>query len=330
MAKTGRFIAFGETLQDYVPANDGKGWTRLVGGAPLNVASEVARLGVPSYMITVLAKDAPSAEVLAAMKREGVHADYVSFDPTSVLCHTEVFVDKNTGERVFSFFRDKASFLSLDAALVNASSFMAGDVLHMGTVCLLSDRVIAAQKKAAEVARKAGLLITFDPNLRPSLFPTGAQERLARAFLPFADILKLGLEEVAPITGQTDIDAAIGKLFDDNDELKLILVTNGAKGMTAYRRMRKPVSVPSVKPRAIVDTVGCGDSSFGAFIASLMKGGVNEPDQLVGLSDQEIERAMTVGALAGSLLCARKGALPMPSIGEIVKFAAERGIDISI
>lgn len=323
------FIAFGETLEDYVPGEDGK-FIKLVGGAPLNLASEVASFGVKTHIITCLGKDLASQRVLDMIRREHIEEDMISFDPKSVLCHTEVAVDSKTGERKFTFFKDKASFLSLSENDIKEEYFSQGDVLHIGTVCLLGEKIIAAQKKACELALKKSMLITFDPNFRPSLFKKGVQERLALQFLPFADVLKLGEEEVKCFSPSAyDAGTGVIDLMKQFSNLKLVLLTLGAKGMELFIRGEvSPLMVPSVCPPKIVDTVGCGDSSFGAFIGFLTKEGYALRDGILKTPAYTLEKALKIASIAGSLVCGQKGALPMPEVSKLYSFAKERNIEL--
>lgn len=319
-------LAFGEVLEDYVPVGDG--YLKLAGGAPLNMAAEAVKFGLPTKMITELGGDQASQRLLKAMKDEGLDTSLVSLDKDLVLCHTAVTVNPSTGEREFRFYKDKASFLGLCEDDIKDEWVNKGDVVHIGTVCLLGEGIIKAQLKLVSLAQKKGAMVTFDPNLRPSLFKPGEQERLAKAFLPYANVLKLGRDEIEPIVGSDDEKKAASYLFATHPALALVLVTDGGKGLRAYLRNGECVAVGSVKPLKMVDTVGCGDASFGAFIGSLSRQGFNTLDELEEISEKEIHMSLVYAALAGSFVCGQKGALPMPTVPELDSLAKIRGIKL--
>lgn len=302
-----KLIAFGEVLEDYVPYEGS--FKKLVGGAPLNLLAMASNLGSPAYVITGLGNDEGSERVLSMMKKEDVKTDFVKIDSSSTLCHTEVTVDKNTGEREFYFFKDNASFLSLNENDIHEEWFDEGDIFHFGTVCLLNDSIYKAQMKACEYATKNGCLISFDPNFRPTLFKEEEQRYLALSFLPFVDILKLGEDEltIMSLTGKSD------ELFERFPNIKMIFLTKGSKGIELVFKNRESIFVESVKPNKIVDTVGCGDCSFGAFLSTFITNNLTNKENIDNLSDDVYIRALKLAAKAGSLLCEQQGALPVPS-----------------
>ncbi len=301
-----KLIAFGEVLEDYVP--EGDGFKKLVGGAPLNFLSMASQLGASSYMITGLSKDEGSQRVLEMMNREGVHTEFVKFDPTTSLCHTEVSVDRTTGEREFYFFKKNASFLSLNEDDIKEYWFVKGDVFHFGTVCLLGDSIYKAQMKACEIAQEKGCLISFDPNFRATLFKEEEQKKLVLDFISFADILKLSEDELKVMS-----DDGVDGLFRNYTNIKLIFLTKGSNGIDLCFRNEKIIHMDSIKPNKIVDTVGCGDCSFGAFISTFIINHLTENNNIDKLDESIYLSALKRAVTAGSLLCEQQGALPVPS-----------------
>ena len=110
-----------------------------------------------------------------------------------------------------------------------------------------------AHKKAIEKASAAGVMISFDPNLRPQLWPDQAQLKAAvTEFLPCADILKLSDEELFFITGKEHIADAVEELFAMG--ISVILYTKGSQGAEVYTRTAH-VAVSGTGKKA-VDTTG--------------------------------------------------------------------------
>lgn len=304
-----KLIAFGEVLEDYIPKKDG-GWKKLVGGAPLNFLAMAKKARASAYLITCLGTDEGSLRFDNMIKQEGINRDFIKIDPNSSLCHTEVEVDPSSGEREFSFYKENASFLSLNEDDIKDSWFNEGDTLHFGTVCLLNDRIFKAQLKAVDIANRKGCLLSFDPNFRPTLFEKGKQEKLTASFLPFADILKLSEDELNILTTNADVN----ELFSLYPNLKIVFLTLGANGIDLCFKEGRRIHQDSVRPRKIIDTVGCGDASFGAFMGTLLQNEKADKYNIDKLKESSYKSALYKAAKAGSLLCGQEGALPVPDL----------------
>lgn len=317
-------IGCGEVLEDWIPSGDGL--EHRPGGAPLNMTAESARFGLNVSLLCCVGPDESSQKMIKTIAQQGVATDLVFEDPESVLCHTEVQVDPQTGERKFVFFKEKASFAALSKEMVEKVRFPKAGWFHCGTVCLLSEKTIEAQEKAVTLAKENGLIVTFDPNFRPSLFAPGVQEELARRFAVYADVIKVGEDEV-PLICST---GKVADLFKMCPDLKLVILTKGKDGMSAVYRDGSSISIDGVKPRQISDTVGCGDVSFGAFVGRLGQLGIDTPEKLVEADKETIRSALAYAAVAGSLQCERKGGLPTPTLEEIDELASLRGVDLEV
>lgn len=121
------------------------------------------------------------------------------------------------------------------------------------------------------MAKEKGLLISFDPNLRLSLWENeDCLRKTVNAFLPLADIVKISDEELEFITGKTDIEEALPDLLQGNT--KCVVYTMGKDGAAVYTKNLKAVSQGYCVD--VVDTTGAGDSFIGAFEYQLLRDGV--------------------------------------------------------
>lgn len=142
-----------------------------------------------------------------------------------------------------------------------------------------------AHKKAIEKASAAGVMISFDPNLRPQLWPDQAQLKVAvTEFLPCADILKLSDEELFFVTGKEHIEDAVEELFAMG--ISVILYTKGSQGAEVYTRTAH-VAVSGTGKKA-VDTTGAGDGFIGSFLNQLAYEG-RTLDDMKKMTDKEWE-----------------------------------------
>ncbi len=140
-----------------------------------------------------------------------------------------------------------------------------------------------AHKTAIEYAKKAGAIISFDPNIRLPLWNDHkALKNTVLEFLPYADILKISDEELEFITGYQTIEQAKEILFQGN--VKVIIFTKGAEGAEVYTNHMKATS-EGKKVKAL-DTTGAGDAFIGSFLYQLSADGMTA-ETLSDLSEQK-------------------------------------------
>ena len=156
----------------------------------------------------------------------------------------------------------------------------------------------------------AGAIVSFDPNLRYSLWKS-AEELLStvRAFLPLADIVKVSDEELYDITGIAEEREAVRSLFQG--EVKLVFVTKGAGGAAAYTKDIEAWQ-PTDSHVKVVDTTGAGDSFIGTILYQLLGRGIG------GLTKEELNEMLYRANRAASCVVSREGAIPaMPTRKEV-------------
>lgn len=123
------------------------------------------------------------------------------------------------------------------------------------------------------MAAEKGLMISFDPNLRPSLWNDDKKlKETVLEFLPQADIVKISEEELEFITGRREIEEALPELLQG--KTRCILYTRGKDGAAAYTK-NWSVSRPGLRVEAR-DTTGAGDSFTGAFLSCLLWYGITD------------------------------------------------------
>lgn len=104
-------------------------------------------------------------------------------------------------------------------------------------------------------------------------------------FLPQADVLKVSDEELEFLTGTTDIEKALPKLFTGH--VQLVVYTCGSAGAYAYTRTARGFA--AVKPVKAVDTTGAGDGFIGSFLWQLCRDGVTV-DSLPSAAPPQLEQ----------------------------------------
>lgn len=312
-------VCFGELLIDFVALESGvtvgeaSGFVKAPGGAPANVAVAARRLGTASAFLGQVGDDPFGHTLEGVLRAEGVDTRGLRF--TEAARTALAFVSlRADGERSFVFYRhpsadmlmtpDDVAFDVLDSA---PRSGPAGQrIFHFGSITLISEPSRSATLAAVQGARQRGYLISYDPNLRMSLWPDAASARAGMlAGLEYAQIVKVSEEELEFLTGSDQV----GPLW--RDDLQAIIVTRGAAGASVCTRTTE-ASAPGFPVQA-VDTTGAGDS----FVAGV----------LTGMLDYGADYAMHLPAIirfanaVGALTTTRKGAIPaLPTRAEAEAF----------
>lgn len=251
-----KVICVGETLWDVLPSGE------FLGGAPLNVAAHLSRLGVDARLVTRIGTDTRGREALATIQAIGVSTAYVQVDDVLPTGIAQAVVDA-TGSATYRFPMPCAwDGITADASAVSAAS---GATVVFGTL---------AQRSAASAGAIGQLLDVatwrvFDANLRP---PYDDREAALRS-LRRADFVKVNEYEVAAFArwlGIAPTPAALRANLAENFGIRSLCVTEGARGSRLWHE-RSYVEQPAW-PTEVVDTIGAGDSFLAMLIAELLHG----------------------------------------------------------
>lgn len=298
-------IALGEMLIDFTPMNVGgtAGFQQNAGGAPANVAVAASRLGKRAAFIGKVGDDAFGRFLRQTLVEEAV--DVRGMRLTDEYPTTLAFVHLDAqGERSFSFYRNPSADIMLQVSDVELELLNETKVFHFGSVSMTADPSRTATVEAVRFAKEHGAVISFDPNLRLSLWksPDEAKSRILSA-LHFADVLKVSEEELVFLTGEDNLEVAIGALRQYANP-SVILVTMGPKGCYYASRTTSGL-VPSFSVQA-VDTTGAGDGFTGAFLSEWL----NLDKPLPHLTREEIEQVVRTANACGALTTTRRGGIP--------------------
>ena len=307
-------VALGELLVDLTPAGERPGGGELLeicpGGAPANALAMAARLGSRTAFLGKVGDDAFGHKLARALVQAGVDCGGLRFDPRHATTLAVVQLDEN-GERSFAFYREPGADTQLAPEEVDEDTIRAAALFHFGTLSLSSEPAASATRHALELARAAGCTVSFDPNLRPALWPDEAAMRAAADWgLARCDLAKLADDELAFLTGHVG-EQGEQALLRRYPRLRALFVTCGADGCRVRLRGGEAVSIPAF-PAEVVDTTGAGDCFFGCCLHWLS--GVR-PEYW---TEELLVRAARWGAAASSLVIGRRGALlQMPTREEV-------------
>lgn len=321
-----KVIAIGEALIDFIPhekgraLNDVENFLRVPGGAPLNVAAAIAKLGGKSQMLTKLGQDGFGDAILNEVKPLGVDVSRIS--RTNEANTALAFVSlREDGERDFSFYRNPSADMLLSAEEICVEDFNEKDILHFCSVSLIDAPIKEAHRRAIEIAKEKGCLISFDPNVRLPLWKNPEDCRKAiLEFLPLSNIVKISDEELEFITGIKDEKEALDFLL--TGDVKVIIYTKGTNGAEFITKERVIFS-PSFKVSA-QDTTGAGDSFIGSLLYQVAEGEYSL-EQLVDLSEEKVQEILTFSNATAALTVCKKGAIgALPLKEEVLAKISER------
>lgn len=306
--------ALGELLIDFTEnGKSGQGnplFEANPGGAPCNVLAMLSRLGNKTAFIGKVGNDFFGKQLKEAITEAGIDAEYLYMDEqvrtTLALVHT--YPD---GDRDFSFYRNPGADMMLTEDEIPEELIRDSRILHFGTLSMTHAGVRAATKKAVRIAREAGDLISFDPNLRPPLWNSLEEARDQVLYgLENCHILKISDNEIQWLTGKTDYTEG-AEWINGRYRIPLILVSMGKDGSRAYYNGRMVEAAPFLQKNT-VETTGAGDTFCGCVLHYICRYGLDD------LTDKDLKEMLTFANAAASLITTRKGALRvMPGREEV-------------
>ncbi len=316
-----QIICLGEALIDFMPAQRGNSITAggelrmAAGGAPANVAVGLARLGSSVGFIGRVGADFFGQHLREVLKANGVDTTHLILDRTTNTGLAFVNWDQH-GDAQYLFYRNPSADTRLEPLDIDRAYLQQARLLQFGSLLLATEPSRAATFQALELARSAGLLISYDLNLRLSNWPDQqtALQAVTRP-LDYTNILKLNRHELRLLSGLSDPEAGTARLWLPH--FKLIVVTLDLEG-SYYRTPHFSGFIPAL-PVAAVDTVGAGDGYLAGLLNELRRGDFALEDRTL------IERACRQAAAVGALVVTRPGAIPaMPTSQEVEQFLSTR------
>ena len=287
------------------------------GGAPCNVLAMLERLGKKTAFIGKVGKDMFGNQLKAAVEEVGIDTRALIMDEEvhTTLAFVHTYPD---GDRDFSFYRNPGADMMLTKDEVPDDLIRDSRIFHFGTLSSTHEGVREATRHAIEVAKEAGCIITFDPNLRPPLWKSLEDARVEIEYgLTKCDVLKISDNEVEFLFDTTDYDKGAA-LIEEKYHIPLVLITMGKDGSRAYYKDMRVEVAPFLQENTI-ETTGAGDTFCASSLNYVLEHGLED------LTEENLKELMTFANAAASLITTRKGALRvMPSKEEVLNFIASR------
>jgi fructokinase len=310
-------LVVGEALVDIVgtaarTTRNGNGKTKATpGGSPANVAVGLARLGVPTELVTRFGTDAYGDQLGAHLFGNGVQLSPGSVDPA---------------------FRTSTATATLDAAGVASYQFditweppalslrRGCPAIHTGSIATVLEPGAEAIQAFLKAMAEQPVTVTLDPNARPTISPDPESTWSAvRELAALSDLVKLSDEDCEFLRPGQSPDEIAAELLSV-DRTRCVVITRGGEGAIGISAdARVEVTAPAIQ---VIDTVGAGDSFMSALIAGLHTRGLLGPTRLDGLTAADLHDIVDYAVKAAAITCTRHGADPPTAAEHVATWGA--------
>ncbi|KZZ85143.1 sugar kinase [Bacillus sp. SJS] len=268
-------VTFGEAMAMFIADDTGplykaKHFTRSLAGAETNTAIGFARLGFKSGWASKVGSDAFGEFIMDRLKKEGVNVDCVLTDsryPTGFQIKSKVL----EGDPEVQYFRRGSAASTLSPEDADSGYFLSAKHLHLtGIPLALSEQTRAFSHHILTLMKEAGKTVSFDPNLRPSLW--NSQEEMAKEINKAAfqaDYVLPGVEEGRILTGSSQPETIADFYLEHG--VKAVAVKLGPDG-AFFKTAGQRGLVEGFKVDRVVDTVGAGDGFAVGFVSGILEG----------------------------------------------------------
>ena len=268
-------ILVGEPMGLFIAQEEGElsdvsGYSMAVAGAEFNVAVGLARLNLPVTYLTRLGEDPFGQKIVRTLQRNGIGSEFVSFSKersTGFMLKSKV----STGDPKIFYFRKGSAASTLSKEDVDRMDFSGYGFVHLtGIFPALSESTKEASFYLIKKAREQGLTVSFDPNLRPQLWPdTETMVQTLNEFAALSDYVLPGEAEGELLCGDRD-PRKIGQFYLERGA-KAVVTKMGSRGAYLMTEQDQEL-VPGFSIEKVVDTVGAGDGFAAGILSALMEG----------------------------------------------------------
>ena len=301
-------LVYGDAFVDYIAKDKtNKNFKKFLGGATVNVAAGIGRLGASSSFITIIGDDETSQFVKRELEAEGVNLSYIQVDPKKSISGVYVHLTENN-DRHFHTYLDNTPDLQVDFHKISSKAFDRASAFHFCSGTLFHSIARKTTKQIVDEIKKTGALISFDANIRPLRWKSEQECReIICSFLQTVDIFKVTEEELLFLTESQSQAEGLKRLAKYN--IPIVLVTVGAKGTYAVID-GEVVHIPAEKVTA-VDTTGAGDAFMAGILSKIQAEGKPK-------TREEWMKYIAFGNRLGSICATNFGALSaMPRLTDL-------------
>lgn len=271
------FITMGEPLVIFAATEldtsltDAVNFNKSMGGAELNVAIGVSRLGHSTQYVSQIGDEPLGEYVEQTIQHHHVGTDYLVQNHDLGTGHQ--FKQKvSQGDPKIAYYRKGSAASKITPDIIDQIDLKNVRIGHLsGIFAAVSSSTRAAEVRLMQRLTEQGALVTFDPNLRPQLWSSQNEMRTTiNQLASYADIVLPGLSEGKILTG-FDTPEQIADFYLANPQTKAVIVKVGPKGSYVKSAGEAGYFVPGFQVEHVVDTVGAGDGFALGVISALLE-----------------------------------------------------------
>lgn len=306
-----KVLLFGEPMAMFTAEEEGsleevELFRRSLAGAEVNVCTGLTRLGHNVSYVTKLGEDPMGKYIKNFLNREGIGTEFLTFDSvykTATMLKSKV----SKGDPVTAYYRKGSAFSHMNSEDIEKINFEDVKLVHVtGIPPALSESCREATYRLIERAKEHGVFITFDPNLRPSLWESEeVMVKIINDLSAKCDLILPGTGEGRVLAGTENPEEIAD--FYQHLGINEVIVKLGSRG--AYVRSgSKSFYQSGIKVEKVIDTVGAGDG----FAVGIISG------KLEDLSlEESVIRANAIGAIQVTFVSDNEG---LPTRKELETF----------
>ena len=312
-------VSLGEYLIDFfpeqvgVPLADVSAFHPKPGGAPANVAVAASRLGYKSAFIGKVGQDDFGNFLADVLIRENVDTRGLLFDP--LVRTTLVFLSKpDANSYECLFYRNPGADTNLRPDELDEDLLRETRAFQFGSLSLTDEPSRSATRVAIEIARRAGALVCYDVNYRPTLWNNADEARqVALELIPMVDMVKVNETELTLLGGDEPMASAAARLRALGPEI--CVVTLGEHG--SYIQSSQGEAQLPAFPIHTIDATGCGDAFLAALLCKMTEG-LNWRNRL---NQESLHNNLYYANAVGALTATQEGTIPaLPTAAEVDQF----------
>jgi len=254
------------------PLEDAEAFHKRTAGAETNVAIGLTLLGLKVGWASRLGTDSMGRYLIAAMKAEGIDCSHVICDPAQRTGFQFKGRVTDGSDPPVEYHRKGSAASQMGPADVDEAWLRSARHLHAtGVFAAISDTSLQAALKSMDVVRAAGRTISFDTNLRPTLWSsTETMRHWVNELASRADWVLPGIEEGLLLTGHTRPED-VARFYRERGA-KLVVVKLGAEGAYYDSDVAGTGRVEGFPVKEVIDTVGAGDGFAAGVVSALLEG----------------------------------------------------------
>jgi fructokinase len=271
-------LCIGEILIDFighqseVEINNTRDYHRYLGGSPMNVAMNSARLGLNPIMVATIGDDGFGEYVLKRLKEADLSCNHIkttSQKPTSV-----IFISQTKGTPDFISYREADSMITEDQ--ISKDLLSKTRIFH--TTCFALSKKPAQDTilKKAEEAFNLGCTLSIDLNYSEKIWKSPEEaHKMIKAYCRYNPLIKISEDDMVRFFQKELPHHEIFEFFHKHGAEKVCL-TLGSKGVKFSRKGKEVIELPAIQIDTIKDATGAGDAFWSGFLFAYLK---DKPDE---------------------------------------------------